>query len=80
MIGGLINNAFQSSNNTIAVPDSRYQLNYDSVRANGNVVTFNANGAQMSADCTNGYLNGYPPSNREQAQLVNAVCTVAFGS
>ncbi len=79
VIGGLISSAFHSNNRTIAVPNSAYQLDYDSIRANGSTVMFNVDGAPMSADCTSGYLNGHAAENRGQAQLVNAVCTVAFG-
>ena len=79
VIGGLISSAFHSNNRTIAVPNSAYQLNYDSIRVNGSTVMFNVDGAPMSADCTSGYLNGHAAENRGQAQLVNAVCTVAFG-
>ena len=79
VIGGLISSAFHSNNRTIAVPNSAYQLDYDSVRVNGSTVVFNVDGAPMSADCTSGYLNGHAAENRGQAQLVNAVCTVAFG-
>ena len=79
MIGGLISSAFHSNNRTIAVPNSAYQLEYDSIRVNGSTVMFNVDGAPMSADCTSGYLNGHAAENPGQAQLVNAVCTVAFG-
>ena len=67
------------NNRMIAVPNSAYQLDYDSIRANGSTVIINVNGAPMSADCTSGYLNGHAAENRGQAQLVNSVCTVAFG-
>ena len=79
MIGGLVSRAFEDSSPTIAVPDSAYALNYDSVRANGNLITFKVDGAPMRADCSSGTLNGHPPESRGEAQLVNAVCTVAFG-
>ena len=80
VIGGLISSAFQSKTRTIAVPNSSYQLDYDSVRVDGSIVTFRVDGAPMSADCTSGFLNGHAPTSRGQAQLVNAACTVAFGS
>ena len=79
VIGGLVSRAFEDSSPTIAVPDSAYALNYDSVRANGNLITFKVDGAPMRADCSSGTLNGHPPESRGEAQLVNAVCTVAFG-
>jgi len=79
VIGGLVSSAFDASQPTITVPDSSYTLDYDSIRANGNLITFQVDGAPMSADCSSGYLNGRSPQSRGQAQLVNAVCTVAFG-
>ena len=79
MIGELVSSAYDASHPTIAVPDSSYTLDYDSIRASGNLITFQVDGAPMSADCSSGYLNGRSPQSRGQAQLVNAVCTVAFG-
>jgi hypothetical protein len=31
-------------------------------------------------DCQQGWLNGIPPSNADQAQLLNAACVVAYGA
>jgi hypothetical protein len=33
-----------------------------------------------AANCQDGLLNGQVPSNADQAQLLNAVCQVAYGS
>ena len=69
----------------IEVPDSNYQLNYGTVEAVGSAgVSFNygvGNTDLMgAANCQDGLLNGQVPSSADQAQLLNAVCQVAYGS
>ena len=79
VISDLVSRAFEASSSTIVVPDSSYALDYDSIRANGNVITFKVDGAPMRADCRSGTLDGHSPESRGEAQLVNAACTAAFG-
>ena len=67
------------------VPNTSYQLNYGSVEAVGNYgVSFSylVNGMPIygAANCQQGLLNGQIPSNGTQAQLLNAVCQVAYGN
>ena len=75
-----MSNAIQSNSNTIVVPNTNYRLDYDAVNADGNTALFTIDGTSMRADCNNGYLNGHAPSNRTEGELVNAACSVAFGT
>ena len=84
-ITALVNNAAAVQSSLIMVPQSNYQLNYGSVEAVGNYgVSFNylVNGMLVNgaANCQQGLLNGHIPSNGNQAQLLNAVCQVAYGN
>lgn len=84
-IGSLVNAAAAQSSPIIVVPQTSYQLNYGSVESVGSYgVSFNylVNGSQLlgAANCQQGLLNGQVPSNASQAQLLNAVCQVAYGS
>jgi hypothetical protein len=81
----LVNSAADAQQTVIVVPGSTWQLNYASVEAVGLYgVSFsyalgdgvNLNGA---ANCQAGLLNGQVPANAAQAQLLNAVCQVAYG-
>ena len=85
VIGGLVNAAAAQSSPLFLVPQTSYQLNYGSVESVGTYgVSFNylVNGTQLlgAANCQQGLLNGQVPSNGDQAQLLNAVCQVAYGS
>jgi len=85
MIGGLVNAASAQSSPVFLVPETSYQLNYGSVESVGTYgVSFNylVNGTQLlgAANCQQGLLNGQVPDNGDQAQLLNAVCQVAYGS
>lgn len=85
MIGGLVNAAAAQSSPVFLVPQTSYQLNYGSVESVGTYgVSFNylVNGTQLlgAANCQQGLLNGQVPSNGDQAQLLNAVCQVAYGT
>lgn len=85
LIGGLVNAASAQSSTVILVPQTSYLLNFASVEAVGSYgVSFNyqVNGTQLlgAANCQQGLLNGQVPGNGDQAQLLNAVCQVAYGS
>ena len=85
IIGAAIASAQRNQAPTIVVPDSSYQLNYGSVKAeteNGIRFLVSRGGVtyQMDADCADGELNGYAPNNLSEAQLLNAACEVAYGS
>lgn len=83
VINNLVISAQKSQVSYIVVPSSSYSLYYPSVKASGDVVTFEAdNGSstvRYSADCKRGTLNGSAPRNADEAQLLNAACQVAFG-
>lgn len=69
----------------IVVPNTDYQLYYGSVQpTNDDSVTFLVKAGdgdyQITADCKAGTLNGQQPGNASEAELLNAVCQVAFGS
>lgn len=82
-IDSLVDSAVSNQTSYIVVPDSEYSLYYGSVVANGEQLRFQADdGAStvaFSADCRAGTLNGQPPRNADEAQLLNAACQVAFG-
>jgi len=85
VIGGLVNAAANDQSPVFVVPNTGYQLNYGSVEGVGSYgVSFNylINGTQLmgAANCQQGLLNGQVPNSVSQAQLLNAVCQVAYGS
>ena len=85
VIGGLVNAAANQQSPVIVVPNTGYELNYGSVEGVGSYgVSFNylVNGSQLmgAANCQQGLLNGQIPTNASQAQLLNAVCQVAYGN
>ena len=85
VIGGLVNAAADAQSPVIMVPNTTYELDYGSVEAVGSYgVSFNylVNGTQLmgGANCQQGLLNGQIPNNANSAQLLNAVCQVAYGS
>ncbi|WP_254896528.1 hypothetical protein [Synechococcus sp. HK05] len=83
VIDSLVDSAVSNQTTYIVVPDSDYSLYYSSVQVSGDLVTFQAddgsNTLTFRADCRSGTLNGYPPQNADEAQLLNAACQVAFG-
>ena len=84
-ITSLVNSAAQQESPVILVPQTSYMLNYGSVEAVGQAgVSFfyTVNGTQLvgAANCQQGLLNGQIPSTGDQAQLLNAVCQVAYGA
>ncbi|MBM5801980.1 MAG: hypothetical protein FJ077_14400 [Cyanobacteria bacterium K_DeepCast_35m_m2_023] len=85
VIGGLVNDAANSQSPVFMVPNSSYELNYGSVESVGSYgVSFNylVNGTQLmgAANCQQGLLNGQVPASASHAQLLNAVCQVAYGN
>ena len=83
VIDSLVDSAVSNQTTLIVVPDSRYSLDYSSVQVTADLVTFQADDGSTTftfrADCRAGSLNGYPPQNADEAQLLNAACQVAFG-
>ena len=85
VIGGLVNAASAQQSPVFLVPNTSYQLNYGSVEAVGSTgvsFSYGVNGTQLlgAANCQQGLLNGQIPTDADQAQLLNAVCQVAYGS
>jgi hypothetical protein len=85
VIGGLVNAAANQQSPVFLVPNTSYQLNYGSVESVGTYGAsffYNVNGTQLlgAADCQQGLLNGQIPTDADQAQLLNAVCQVAYGA
>ena len=84
-ITSLVNEAADNQNTVIVVPGSAYQLDYGSVEAVGSVgASFSYNLGQGgmlngAANCQAGLLDGQVPATAAQAQLLNAVCQVAYG-
>ena len=80
-----MNSAADRQQTVIVVPGGTYQLNYGSVEAVGLYgVSFSytlGEGASLmgTANCQAGLLNGQVPATAAQAQLLNAVCQVAYG-
>jgi hypothetical protein len=84
-ITGLVDAASNNSSPVFVVPNTSYELNYGSVEGVGSYgVSFNYNvdGSSLmgAANCQQGLLNGQVPGTADQAQLLNAVCQVAYGS
>lgn len=84
-ITGLVDAAANNSSPLIIVPDTSYELNYGSVEAVGSYgasFSYFVDGQQLfgGANCQQGLLNGQVPGTADQAQLLNAVCQVAYGS
>lgn len=83
-ITSLVNQASTQKSTVIVVPNTSYQLNYGSVEAvgaYGATFFYTVNGSQLlgAVNCKQGLLNGQIPSDADQAQLLNAVCQVAYG-
>ena len=85
VINNAVNDAIAASQTTIVVPDTTYQLFFNSVQTSGDqvvyfVVTDGVESRQISADCSSGTLGGQEPADASEAQLLNAACQVAFGA
>ncbi|MFM7086153.1 MAG: hypothetical protein ACKOXO_04070 [Cyanobium sp.] len=83
-IAALVNASADASSPLILVPSTSYELNYGSVEAVGDSgvsFSYNVNGHSLigAANCMQGLLNGQIPGTADQAQLLNAVCQVAYG-
>jgi len=84
VINGAINAAIDDNRTSFDVPETPYQLDYQTMRVPADRVTtfvVRRDGVayQMDADCADGELNGQAPSTDAEAQLLNAACQVAFG-
>lgn len=85
-ITSLVNASAAQQSTVIVVPETSLQLDYSTVQAlppQGASFLYAASaGTYQSAqvDCNQGLLNGQPPATANFAQLVNAVCQVAYGS
>ena len=84
MINSAVTAAIDAQQSTIVVPESNYRLDYGSIQVpSDSVATFvverDGRSFSMDADCRDGELNGYAPNDAAEAQLLNAVCQVAFG-
>ena len=84
-ITSLVNSAADQQSTVIVVPQTSYELNYGSVEAVGTYgasFSYNVDGSTLmgAVNCQQGLLNGQVPGTSDQAQLLNAVCQVAYGS
>ncbi len=85
IINDAVNNAINSQQTMIIVPNSNYQLLYGTVQPIGSTgvqfnVSVNGSTYQLTADCQSGLLNGTQPASAAEAELLNAACQVAFGN
>ncbi len=85
IINSAVDNAVSTKTEVIVVPNTDYELYYGSIQpTNDDDVTFlvkaDDGDYQISADCKAGTIDGQPPSNASEAELLNAACQVAFGS
>ncbi len=84
-IADLVNAAADQQKTVFLVPGTTWVLNYASVESVGTYgVSFTyGTGGEVTilaaANCQMGLLNGQPPQNAAQAQLLNAACAVAYG-
>ncbi len=83
-VSAAVNAAAAQQTVWIVVPQTGLQLNYASVRAEGNSgvqFTYLVDGVSVSAsgDCRSGQFNG-APAQGQAAQLLNAACQVAYSS
>ncbi|MFM7464932.1 MAG: hypothetical protein ACKO28_05580 [Cyanobium sp.] len=84
-ITSLVNEAANQQQTVILVPGSTLRLNYASVEAVGFYgASFTYSQGQTdslmgAANCQAGLLNGQVRATVAQAQLLNAVCQVAYG-
>ncbi len=84
-ISSLVNQAVAQQSGVIVVPQTSFQLNFASVEAVGSQGAsffYSLNdGPQLfgGANCALGLVDGQPPASAAEAQLLNAVCQVAYG-
>jgi hypothetical protein len=84
IINAAVDDAIDDQVTLILVPNTSYELYYPSIEATGSRgVTFAVNSdagtVEMTADCEQGTLNGRAPGSVQEAELLNAVCVVAYG-
>jgi hypothetical protein len=85
-ITALVNQAAAQQSVVITVPQTSYTLNYASVEAVGSQGAsffYNVDGGPQlfgGANCAAGLVDGQPPASAAEAQLLNAVCQVAYGA
>ena len=85
IINNAVDNAINSQQTMIVVPNSNYQLLFGTVQPIGSTgvqfdVTVDGSTYQLTADCQSGLLNGVQPASAAEAELLNAACQVAFGN
>lgn len=84
-IAALVDESIENESTYILVPDTSYELYYTSVQPSGAdgvdfAVNTNSGVLEMTADCRSGTLNGSVPQSAAEAQLLNAVCVITYGS
>jgi hypothetical protein len=85
-ITALVNQAAAQQSAVITVPQTTYTLNYGSVEAVGSQGAsffYSLDGGPQlfgGANCQAGLVDGQQPASAAEAQLLNAVCQVAYGS
>jgi hypothetical protein len=85
IINNAVDDAINSQQTMIVVPNSNYQLLYGTVQPIGSTgvqfdVSVDGSTYQLTADCQSGLLNGTQPASAAEAELLNAACQVAFGN
>ena len=83
VINRLVNSAQSNQMSYIGVPSSSYSLDYPSVTASGDMVSFEADNGndtvRYSSNFKQGTFNGGTPRNADEAQLLNTACQLVFG-
>ncbi|WP_259727419.1 hypothetical protein [Synechococcus sp. CS-1326] len=85
-ITALVKKATAQQSAVLTVPPTTYVLNYSSVEAVGSQrasFSYNVDGGTQlfgGAHCQAGLVDGQPPASAAEAQLLNAVCQVAYGA
>ena len=85
-VTSLVNASAEQQSTLIVVPQTNIQLDYSSVQGiapSSATFRYAVTGGpyQMGqVECKQGLLNGFAPTTADQAQLLNAVCQVAYGA
>ena len=80
VLGALLTTALTNNTQYVVVPNTSYQLEYETIQTSGNKAYFTVDGRQTSVDCKAGTLNFKTPGTTAEAELVNAACIYAFGA
>ena len=80
VLGALLTTALTNNTQYVVVPNTSYQLHYDTIKTSGNMAYLTVDGRQTSVDCKAGTLNFKTPATTAEAELVNAACIYAFGA